>query len=120
MESYGISQKRVARAIDELLAKGFIEIINPGGLYDKDKAIYGLTDDYRKWRPGDPPMRTRSRDVQRGYQGKKNVADADDCVIMYYHAPQDSGMFFTHVFHDPEGRNQYGNPADKCSSYYVY
>lgn len=71
LESYGISQKRVTRAIDELLAKGFIEIINPGGLYDKDKAIYGLTDDYRKWRPGNSPIRTRSRDVQRGYQGKK-------------------------------------------------
>jgi len=70
LEARGISQERATRSIDELLAKGFIEIIHPGGLYDKDKAIYGLSDDYQKWRVGDPPIRQRKRDVHRGYQDK--------------------------------------------------
>jgi len=42
LESLGISQKRATRSIDELLAKGFIEIVNAGGLFEKDKALYAL------------------------------------------------------------------------------
>jgi len=30
-----------------------------------------LVEDYRMWRPGCPPIRTRQRDVRRGYQGRK-------------------------------------------------
>jgi len=71
LESRGISQQRATRAFDELLAKGFISIANPGGLYDRDKALYALEDDYRMWRPGVPPIRERQRDVKRGYQGKR-------------------------------------------------
>jgi len=70
LDSRGISQQRATRSIDELLAKGFIEIVNPGGLFEKDKALYGLVEDYRGWRPGCSPIRIRSRDVRRGYQGK--------------------------------------------------
>lgn len=65
-----LTQPRATRAIDELLAKGFIEIHDPGGLYEKHKAIYGLVDDWKRWRPGDPPIRKRERDIKRGYQGK--------------------------------------------------
>ena len=71
LESRGISQQRATRAFDELLAKGFISIANPGGLYDRDKALYALEDDYRMWRPGVPPIRERQRDLKRGYQGKR-------------------------------------------------
>ena len=68
LESRGISQTRATRAFDELLAKGFIEIVHQGGCYDKDKTIYGLADDYTLWRPGHPPIRVRVRDVKRGFQ----------------------------------------------------
>ncbi len=75
LESFGISQKRATRSIDELLAKGFIKIVHQGGAFDKDKSQYALTEDFQRWRPGDAPIRVRVRDVQRGYQGKTNVAD---------------------------------------------
>ena len=69
LSSLGIAAGQATRAIDELLAKGFIEILHPGGAFEKDKAIYGLSDDFRSWRPGTPPIRTRQRDIRRGYQG---------------------------------------------------
>ncbi|MDA3831831.1 MAG: hypothetical protein PF495_00375 [Spirochaetales bacterium] len=78
LQSYGLKRDRITRAIDELLAKGFIEILNPGGLYDKDKAIYALRDDFRGWRRGSPPVRMRNRDVRRGFQGKKLGACSHD------------------------------------------
>ena len=71
LESMGISQARATRAFDELLAKGFIEIVHQGGCFDKDKTVYALTDDFRIWRVGHDPVRVRSHDVVRGYQ-KKN------------------------------------------------
>ena len=70
LEARGFSQTRATRAFDELLAKGFIEIVHQGGCYDKDKTVYGLTDDYIFWRPGHQPVRVRVRDVKRGYQKK--------------------------------------------------
>ncbi len=72
LEARGISQKRTTRSIDELLAKGFIKIVNPGGLFEKDKALYALVEDYRMWRRGCQPISTRQRDVRRGYQGRKS------------------------------------------------
>lgn len=77
-----ISRKSITRGIDELLAKGFIEIVDPGGCYEQHKAVYGLTDDYLLWQPGQV-IRIRERDVKRGYQGKqstptKNTADVND------------------------------------------
>lgn len=80
LESHGISNKKSTRAIDELLAKGFISIVDPGGAYEKHKAIYALEEDYRRWRPGDGPIRVRERDVLRGYQGscKIKTTDASD------------------------------------------
>ncbi len=75
-----ISRKSITRGIDELLAKGFIEIVDPGGCYEQHKAVYGLTDDYLLWQPGQV-IRTRERDIKRGYQGKqprsKNTADVN-------------------------------------------
>ena len=65
-----LTQPRATRGLDELLAKGFIEIIDPGGAYQKHKAVYGLADDWQYWRPGTPPIRERKKDVKRGFQGK--------------------------------------------------
>ncbi len=70
LESYRISQTAATRGFDELLAKGFVEIVEAGGAYDKHKTIYGLKDEWKRWRPGNPPVRVRSKDVKRGYQGR--------------------------------------------------
>jgi hypothetical protein len=67
---FNFTQPRITRAIDELLEKGFISIVKPGGEYIKHKAVYGLVDDFLSWQPGDPPVRVRPKDVHRGYQGQ--------------------------------------------------
>jgi hypothetical protein len=75
LEAHGIPQAMATRGFDEMLAKGLIKIAHQGGAYDKDKTLYSLVDDYKRWRPGDPPIRTRPKDIKRGYQGKnKNNA----------------------------------------------
>ena len=51
-KTYSITQPRLTRALDQLLEKGFIYIINPGGGYKQDKAIYGLSDQWCLWREG--------------------------------------------------------------------
>ena len=70
LASHGITQPAATRAIDELLAKGFVDIVEPGGAFDKHKTVYALVEDWMKWKPGDPPMRVRPKDVKRGFQGK--------------------------------------------------
>lgn len=65
-----LTQPRATRGLDELLAKGFIERVDPGGAYDRHKALYALVDDWQYWKPGDPPLRRREKDVKRGFQGK--------------------------------------------------
>lgn len=65
-----ITQPRATRGFDELLAKGFIEIAEYGGAYEKHKSKYSLVDDWKNWKAGDDPMRLRKKDRQRGYQGK--------------------------------------------------
>jgi hypothetical protein len=69
-EKYGISQPRFTRGLDQLLAKGFIEIRHQGGAYKKDKSIYALSTKYTFWKPG-TVFSKRPSDVKRGFQGKK-------------------------------------------------
>jgi hypothetical protein len=70
LESRGINQKSATRGFDELLAKGFITIVDKGGCFEKHKAVYGLSNKYNLWRPG-TVFETRKRDVHRGYQKPK-------------------------------------------------
>lgn len=66
----GICRPRIVRAIDCLLAHGFIRIVRRGGAYLMDKTVYGLVDDWRLWQPG-IVYRTREPDTrQRGYNGR--------------------------------------------------
>ncbi|MDU9049389.1 MAG: hypothetical protein Q3M30_11085 [Candidatus Electrothrix sp. Rat3] len=66
-EKYGITQPRLTRAIDELLAKGFITVKHPGGAYQQDKTIYGLSDQWKIWIPG-KVVEERIKDTrQRGF-----------------------------------------------------
>ncbi|WDP91091.1 MAG: hypothetical protein HUN04_15865 [Desulfobacter sp.] len=68
LEARGIKQGAATRGFDELLAKGFISIVDPGGAFEKHKAVYALEDKYLMWRIGHPPIYQRQRDVHRGYQ----------------------------------------------------
>ena len=65
-----ITKPRLTRAIDELLAKGFLRIEHRGGAYQRDKTLYALSDEWLYWRPGSTVHR-RPRDVHRGYQNRK-------------------------------------------------
>ncbi len=70
LASHGISQAQAKRGFDELLWKGFIKVADPGGCYNRHKALYSLIEDYQNWRPGHPPVTVRKRDRNQGYQGK--------------------------------------------------
>jgi hypothetical protein len=48
----GLSRSSITRGINDLMAKGFIEVIRQGGAYQKDKSIYGLCEDWKFWVPG--------------------------------------------------------------------
>jgi hypothetical protein len=48
----GLARASITRGLKDLMAKGFIEIIRQGGAYQKDKSIYGLTDDWQWWHTG--------------------------------------------------------------------
>ena len=72
LEARGIKQGAATRGFDELLAKGFISIVDPGGAYDKHKAVYALEDDFRLWsHKRKQVFRKRKRDVKRGFQNKQ-------------------------------------------------
>jgi hypothetical protein len=64
-----ITQPQVTRGIDELLHKGFIEVIEYGGAFEKHKTVYGLSVEWRTWRWGNPPVRVRQKDMRRGGVG---------------------------------------------------
>ena len=68
---YGITQPRFNRAIDQLLAKGFISIKHQGGACQGDKSIYALVDIWQLWRPG-AVFEVREQDpVERGFRKPK-------------------------------------------------
>lgn len=73
LESLGITKPRATRGIDELLAKGFIEVRHQGGGYKQDCSVYALTDTWTYWTPG-MIFSQRKQDVKRGYQGHKKTA----------------------------------------------
>lgn len=70
LKALGVTHQRAARGYDELLAKGFLEQIHPGGAYRQDKAVYALVDKWRLWSKG-TVFEQRKRDVRRGFQGQR-------------------------------------------------
>ena len=74
-EKYGITKSRFSRAIDDLLAKGFITIIHHGGSCQQDKTIYGLSENWHIWQPGIVFEVRKKETVQRGFcKPNKKVA----------------------------------------------
>lgn len=66
MKPKGLSRGSITRGIKDLLAKGFIEIVRQGGAYQKDKTIYGLTEEWKHWAPG-VVFRTKGKGRNAGY-----------------------------------------------------
>lgn len=61
--------EQIRRNLKTLLARGFIKIVYQGGAYQRDKTIYGISDNWRIWQPG-KDFSPKKKDVNRGYQGK--------------------------------------------------
>ena len=68
---YGITQPRLTRAIDDLLAKGFLECKHTGGACKQDKSVYAFSDQWVLWQPG-MIIFTRPKDgIKRGFRTPK-------------------------------------------------
>jgi hypothetical protein len=64
---YGISQPKMTRAIDQLLEKGFISIMHPGGAFRKDKAVYSLSTNWIIWQTGTIFESRKKETIKRGF-----------------------------------------------------
>ena len=73
----GITKPRIIRAWDDLLAKGFVEIIHTGGAWKQDKSIYAFREDWRWWKPGQV-IRERAPDTRegRGFLKPKKIKES--------------------------------------------
>ena len=80
---YGITKPRFARAIDDLLAKGFISIEYRGGLYTQDKSAYSLSDKWRLWREGIVFEKREKDNLHRGYRNGKKTKVANKTVPIH-------------------------------------
>ena len=70
---YGITQPKMLRARDQLLKKGFLSTVHPGGMYRQDKAVYALSTNWVRWVPG-MVFETRKKEcVERGFCKPKNI-----------------------------------------------
>jgi len=66
-QKHGITKSRFSRALDELLAKGFITCEYKGGGYQQDKSIYAISDNWLHWSPGTVFGKREKESVQRGF-----------------------------------------------------
>lgn len=70
-KNFGWHNQQIVKAIDELLAKGFIKIIEQGGSYKGKHSLYKFSDKYMEWKKGEIVFK-RKKDAHRGFQGKNN------------------------------------------------
>lgn len=83
-KKYGISKSRFSRAIDELLAKGFIIIVHQGGGYKQDQSIYALSDKWMLWQPEIVFEKRKKMKVQRGFCKPKTKVTHETVPIHSY------------------------------------
>ncbi len=70
LEKLGITQPRATRGFNELLAKGFIELVYHGGGCQKDQSVYGLSNQYLLWKKG-TVFSERPNVLKKGFQNSK-------------------------------------------------
>ena len=73
-EGDGMARTAIVYSIEQLLGRGFIQVIRQGGGYQKDKSVYGLTEDWRFWVPGSV-IRTRTKGRSAGSSALKKRAN---------------------------------------------
>ena len=67
----GITRPRIIRGFEDLMAKGFIELVRRGGMYKQDKSIFALREDWRWWREGVVVFKRGKDTRHRGYRKAK-------------------------------------------------
>ena len=70
---YGVEKKRLTRAIEQLLQKGFLRVVHQGGGYKQDKSIYALSDNWLFWQPGTVFETRNKSNISRGYCNPKKT-----------------------------------------------
>ena len=79
---YKISRGNIPKAIDELLAKGFLKIAYHGGACKHDKSKYALSNNYLFWTKYTAPFEVRPQREKHGYQGRRLGATAKWKIII--------------------------------------
>ncbi len=65
-QGLGINPNAFRDILDDLVGHGFIRIARIGGRLHGGVTLYGISDNWRDWRPGiDPPWEKRKRDSRR-------------------------------------------------------
>lgn len=75
LESLGMSRGSITNGLTDVMAKGFLQIIRQGGAYQQDKTVYGLIDNWKFWKKGDPPVVKKQKGKNAGgfaLQNKSN------------------------------------------------
>lgn len=67
------SKKTIWEAFQQLLAHGFIEVIHQGGGAKGDTNVYGITEDWRHWKPG-MVFRTMQTSGKIGWQDREKIS----------------------------------------------
>ncbi len=66
-QRFRITKARFSRALDELLGKGFIEVVHKGGAWQKDVSVYALSDGWKSWKRGSVLNARVKERVKRGF-----------------------------------------------------
>lgn len=71
---FNLNNSTVTRAIDRLLALGFLTIIERGGSRQGHASKYKLIDKWQYWKPGDEPIETRQKYCNKPFTKKSTHA----------------------------------------------
>ena len=65
---YRMGDKTITRAIDSLLAHGFISVKEQGGSCKGHSTTFSYCESWFTWKPGDDPVEIRTPYAKRGFQ----------------------------------------------------
>ena len=72
-DKFKIHKDKLARAIDQLLARGFVSLNHQGGAFKQDKSVYALSKKWNTWQPGNV-IETRPKiNIKRGFLNNKEA-----------------------------------------------
>jgi hypothetical protein len=69
----GYSEKCIWESFKQFLEHGFLKVIKHGGGAKGDAQVYGITEDWRKWKPGQK-VRTIRKNGKIGRQRKEKIS----------------------------------------------